>query len=214
MKQSLPQPKDVSNLTPITAHQLTADATLDQVLLAEADFTGNEAKNLTFDDSLLERVSFTEAKIDKLSLSDTVVKTSDFSAARCSGGSFIRVRFVGGRLSGIDLSRSLLKDVVFEGCKLDMANFRFAKLERVQFIECNLTETDFQAAELVDVNFTSSHLERTEFGQCKVKNVDARQAELLDIRGWQDLKGLKIDSLQLVMIAPQLAANIGITVED
>ena len=117
-------------------------------------------------------------------------------------------------MTGLDLSRSTLKDVTFEGCKLDMVNVRFAKLTRVQFIDCIMNEADFQAAELTDVAFQNSHLEKVEFGQCKLKSVDARSSQLFDIRGWQSLKGLTIDSAQLVSIAPQLAVELGLVIKE
>jgi uncharacterized protein YjbI with pentapeptide repeats len=123
------------------------------------------------------------------------------------------VRIIGSRLTGIDLSRSTIKDVVFENCKLDMANFRFAKLTRVRFVNCALFETDFQAAELSGVEFQDSQLEKVEFHHCKLRAVDARTSQLFDIRGWQSLKGLTIDTTQLVTVAPQLALELGLTIE-
>ena len=117
-------------------------------------------------------------------------------------------------MTGVDLSRSTLQDVIFEDCKLDMANFRFSKLKRVKFINCTFSETDFQAAELHEVSFGSCQLGKVEFGQAKIKQVDVRTSELYDIRGWQSLKGLVIDSTQLVMVAPQLANELGIVVKE
>ena len=116
-------------------------------------------------------------------------------------------------MAGVDFSRSTLHDVVFEDCKLDMANFRFTKLKRVRFVNCMMNETDFQVAELSEVDFESCHLEKVEFAQCKIKQVDVRTSQLYDIRSWQSLKGLIIDPTQLVMIAPELANELGIVVK-
>lgn len=203
-----------TGLDSINVQRLVTEATLDQITISYADASGLKAKNLSLDEAMLEKVLLTEARLEKLSLTDTELRACDLSAAGCSESSLIRAYIVGGRMTGVDFSRSTIKDVIFEDCKLDMANFRFAKLTRVQFINCQLTETDFQAAELTDVEFQTSHLDKVEFGQCKIKNVDARSSELLDIRGWQYLRGLKIDSTQLVTIAPQLAAGLGIKIED
>jgi uncharacterized protein YjbI with pentapeptide repeats len=203
-----------AGLNPISVRQLTAEASLEQISLAGADAGGLRAKNLGIDEATLEKVLLTEAKLERLSLSDAELKACDLSAASCSESSLIRVHVIGGRMTGIDLSRSTIKDVIFEGCKLDLANFRFTKLTRVQFIDCMMTETDFQAAELNEVEFQNSHLEKVEFGQCRIKGVDARTSQLFDIRGWQSLKGLKIDSTQLVAIAPQLAAELGLIIDD
>lgn len=194
--------------------QLVTEANLEQVIIAHADASGKQIRNLNLDEVSLERVLLIETRLEKLSLTDAELKACDLSAARCSESSVIRTHIVGGRMTGIDFSRSTIKDVVFEDCKLDMANFRFAKLTRVQFINCMMSETDFQVAELSDVEFQASHLEKVEFGQCKIKDTDARSSELIDIRGWQSLKGMTIDSTQLVMIAPQLAHELGLKVGD
>lgn len=211
----LNQPKlTKAALEPADIGQLQPEASLEQVSISHADASNKQLNNLSLDEVVFERVLLIEARLEKFSLSDGELKACDLSAARCSESSLIRVHIVGGRMTGVDFSRSTIKDVVFEDCKIDMANFRFAKLTRVQFINCQLNETDFQAAELNDVEFQASHLEKTEFGQCKIKNVDVRSSELVDIRGWQFLRGLKIDSTQLVTVAPQLALELGLKVVE
>lgn len=194
--------------------QLIPESSLEQVKLSHLDASNLRAKNLSLDEALLECVLLIEARLEKLSLTDAELKACDMSAARCAESSLIRLHIIGGRMTGLDLSCSTIKDVVFEDCKLDMANFRFAKLTRVRFVSCQVVETDFQAAELTDVEFRGCQLERAEFGQCKLKNVDARTSRLYDIHGWQSLKGLTIDSAQLVTIAPQLAVELGLKIAD
>jgi len=198
----------------VGAGEVTAEASFSRARLSGLDLGGLEAKNLSFDESLLVSVGYGEARLEQLGLTDTELVRCDFAAARCSGSSFVRVRVTGGRLAGVDLSRSLLKDVIFQDCKLDMANFRFTKLARVRFINCTLRETDFQMAELTDVRFEACRLEKTAFDRCKLKDVDARGSQLFDIRGWQSLRGLTIDPVQLAVIAPELAAELGIVVEE
>lgn len=193
---------------------LVAEASLEQVSLSHVDAGNIHARSLSLQEAVLERVLLTEAHLERLSLTDVEVKACDLSIARCSESSFMRVRIVGGRMTGIDLSRATIKDAVFEECKLDIANFRFAKLTRVQFVNCQLNETDFQAAELHEVEFQGSYLEKTEFGQCRIKDVDVRTSQLYDIRGWQSLKGLTIDSAQLITVAPQLAVELGLKIGD
>lgn len=211
----LKQPKIViATLEPIDAGQLVAEATFERISLTNVNAAGLLARNLSFDEAVLEKAHFTEARLEKLRLTDTRLISCDLSAAQCSDSSIIRTHCIGGRMTGIDLSRSTIKDVVFENCKLNMANFRFTKLTRVQFINCTLTEADFQAAELSQVEFQGCHLEKTEFAQSKIKRVDMRSSQLIDIRGWQSLHGLTIDSAQLVSIAPQLALELGLIIED
>jgi uncharacterized protein YjbI with pentapeptide repeats len=214
MKINFPKLPPRAGLEPIDLSQLVAEVSLEHVLVSGIDASNLRAKSLALDESLLEKVTLAEARLERLGLSDAELKACDFSAARCPENSIIRVRITDSRMTGVDLSRGTLKDVVFENCKLDMANFRFAKLTRVQFIDCILNEADFQRAELKDVAFLSSHLEKVEFSQARIKDVDARTSELVDIRGWQSLRGLTIDPVQLITIAPQLAQELGLAIEE
>jgi uncharacterized protein YjbI with pentapeptide repeats len=209
-----PQLPSRTDLEVIDGKVLVTEARLDQVVLSNVEAISLHASNMNIQETILEKVLFTEAKLEKLSLMDVELLACDLSAATCLESSFIRTHFVGGRMTGIDLSRSTLKDVVFEDCKLDMTNFRFSKLTRVRFINCVMSEADFQVAELTDITFEGSELDKVEFGQCKLKNVDARSSQLFDIRGWQSLKGLTIDSTQLASIAPQLAMELGLIVKE
>jgi uncharacterized protein YjbI with pentapeptide repeats len=201
-------------MEPIDIAQLVAEASLDHISLKDTDASGLHARNLSLDESLLDKVSLSEARLDKLSISDSLLRHCDLAAASCGESSLIRIHIIGGRMTGTDFSRSTLKDVTFEDCKLDMANFRFAKFKRVQFINCMMSETDFQGAELIEIAFQASHLERVMFDQCTIKSVDARTSQLFDIRGWQALRGLVVDSVQLTTIAPQLASELGLVIKD
>jgi uncharacterized protein YjbI with pentapeptide repeats len=214
MKINLPKLPPKAGLEPAELSQLVAEVSLEQVVLLSVDGSGLQARSVSLDESLLEKVTLLEARLEKLGLRDTELHACNLSAARCSESSFVRVRVTGTRMAGIDLSRSTLQDVVFENCKLDMANFRYAKLTRVRFIDCTLDEADFQTAELTDVAFQSCRLEKVEFSQVKIKRADVRTSGLQDIRGWQSLRGLTIDPVQLVTIAPQLAHELGIVVEE
>lgn len=201
-------------LEPIRAKRIFSEAKIENAILSNLDYTELKAKNASFEESVIERSHFVAAKLEKLSFMDVEAKASDFSAALCSDSSLVRVHFIGCRMIGVDFNRSVIKDVIFKDCKLDMANFRFAKLTRVRFMKCTFIDADFQAAEIREVAFDNCHLEKVEFGQCKIKQVDVRGSQLYDIKGWQSLRGLIINSTQLVTIAPQLAAELGLIIEE
>lgn len=211
MQVKQPQMINVQDLQ--KADLFFAEARFERVLFANVVAVGVKASNMHVEESMLQKVLFVEAKLEKLTLMDVQLKGCDFSATACTDSSIIRATFSGCRMTGVDFGQASLGDVTFENCKLDMANFRFAKLNQVHFIDCELTEADFQAAQLTNVRFEDCHLEKTEFAQCRVQASDARGSHLIDIRGWQNLKGLKLDSAQLASVAPQLAVALGIIVE-
>jgi uncharacterized protein YjbI with pentapeptide repeats len=200
-------------LEPADVRFLKTDTSLEQVSIT-GDASGIIAKNLRLDEVLLERVNIMEAKLEKMGLSDVIIKGCDLSAARAPESSLIRIHVWGGRASAIDLSRSVLKDVTFEDCKMDMANFRFGTLARVRFVGCTLTDADFQGAELHDVIFEDCHLERVEFSAVRARNLNVPGSQLIDLRGWRSLKGLTLDSAQLMAVAPQLALALGMKLKD
>lgn len=206
-------PMIAAHLAAGDASSFVPEATLEKVQVTEADIIGLQAKGLILDEVKLEKVSALQAHLEKIQLSDGAIKGCDWSGAICADASFIRVACSQCRMGGWDVSKGFFKDTTFKNCKLDMANFRFAKLKKVQFIECTFVEADFQGAVLEDVAFEQCVFDRTEFANAKVKNVDLRSSDLLEIRGWQSLKGAMIDGAQLVTIAPQLAATLGLTVK-
>ena len=162
----------------------------------------------------IEKVNFTRAQFGRINARDMLVIQSDFSSANVADGSVNRASFANCRLTGFDISKTALHDVTFRGCKLDLANFRFADLRRVHFIDCTLEEADFLGATLHDVAFQNCMLEKTVFNQIKAKKLDLRSSQLHGISGWQFLKGATIDAVQLSTVAPYLAHELGLIVRD
>jgi uncharacterized protein YjbI with pentapeptide repeats len=107
-----------------------------------------------------------------------------------------------------------IQDVVFKGCKLDLVNFRFAKLKNVIFRDCLVSDTDFYNAELTNVRFDKCNIEKIELSGTKNKNLDLRSSQLGSIHGSGSLKGAIIDQMQLMQLAPYLAQEIGLTIKD
>ena len=187
--------------------------------LENAHISGDIAANLTItagdlNGVLIEKVTLSWSQLPRLIARDIDVRTSDVSNVGMSNAGINRALFTDCRMSGCDFSQAQLHDVVFKGCKLDIANFRFADLRRVSFINCQLTETDFIGCHLYDVTFESSQLDRTVFEKAVCKKVDLRTSDLINIAGWTSLKGATIDGAQLAMIAPYLAHAVGLTVSN
>jgi uncharacterized protein YjbI with pentapeptide repeats len=84
----------------------------------------------------------------------------------------------GCRFTGLGLVEATLEDVVLDDCKLDLANFRGAKLARVIFRGCVLTAADFGGATLEGVRFDHCHLEETDFNGTELTDVDLRGSDL------------------------------------
>lgn len=187
------------------------EGTLEQVQLT-GDATKYNVQALEIDSVIFDRLSLLQAQLPRIVARDLIARQSDLSSTVMADGAFNRVEFINCRMSGTDFSKASLHDVVFRGCKLDMANLRFADIRRVTFIDCTLVETDFLSATIQNVAFELCVLEKTIFDGAKCKQLDLRTSELRELSGWSSLKGAMIDPVQLTIIAPYLAHELGTTV--
>jgi uncharacterized protein YjbI with pentapeptide repeats len=83
---------------------------------------------------------------------------------------------------------------VFERVKLTDASFMEARLERVVFVDCELTGSDFRGVRLKDCAIRGTSLER--------------------IRGVSSMKGLAMPWPDIVASAAALADGLGISIES
>ena len=133
---------------------------------------------------------------------------------RARGADLARVAFERCRLTGIELTEGTLQDLIFRGCKLDLASFGFARLARVRFDDCVMTGTDFLEARA---------RARCVFDGCDLSGADLRGATLRSLRaarlragrssmGVERLRGAAMEWPAIVEIAGVWAAALGIEV--
>ncbi|HUD05844.1 MAG TPA: pentapeptide repeat-containing protein [Candidatus Saccharimonadales bacterium] len=210
----LPYPQIPANLTPLNKLSLiTHDATLLSIVISGSNLPKVKAKGLVINESALDKVILLEAELEKLGLRDVIFSHGDLTAANCAESSWQRVQVKQTRCSGLKVQSGTFKDVLFESCKLNLANFRFSKIKNVQFIDCNLDESDFYQAELENVQFQNCTLRKTEFSGAKLKHVDLRSSDLIDVLGVSGLAGATIGAAQLISLAPLLANEAHINVK-
>jgi uncharacterized protein YjbI with pentapeptide repeats len=110
--------------------------------------------------------------------------------------------------------------VLFRGCKLDSVNFRDSRLTDVAFEDCVLRDVDFGSAKLIRVRFPGCQFANVDFTKATCTSVDLRGARLGSAdtpgikAGYDSLSGTRIDSVQLMTLAPLLADHLGIKVAD
>lgn len=205
--------KELNKVTDLAA-RITADAKLSGILAHKQTLSGVVAKSLTIKDTRFEQIAMTGCELRDCWLDDVVIYNCDISANKLPKLSVDRAVFKSTRLSGIQLHESVLKDVSFVDCKLDLANFRFAKLKNVIFDSCVLTEADFAGATFNNVSFDNCELDKADFSNTKCTKLDLRGSSIVDVIGISSLKGAIVSPEQLISLAPQLAAEIGLVVEQ
>lgn len=152
-------------------------------------------RHARFLDTVLTGVRGVGTNLADATLRDVELTDARLGGAQLHGAVLERVRIRGGKIDYLNLRAARLRDVVFEGCVLVEPDFGGARLERVAFADCVLKGADLGGAVLTDV--------------------DLRGAASLEIaRGVDRLAGAVISTGQLLDLAPVLAAELGVRVED
>jgi uncharacterized protein YjbI with pentapeptide repeats len=117
-------------------------------------------------------------------------------------------------LSDANFSGARLRNVTFAGCTLADANVRMVDAERVDFDDTVLAGADLHGAKLTDTRVRGCDLRGTDWTKSALKRVDLRGSRLEDIRGADRLRGVTIDSSQVVPLAHSLAVAMELTIDD
>ena len=198
---------------------LEIDGDYDRVLFSGSSFADADAGGARFTEcAFTGGTGFDGGRLRRARLSDVWFGETRLVAVDLAESSLTDVWFSGCVFAGVQAFACVGRRVLFRGCKLDSVNFRDCKLTDVDFEDCVLRDVDFGSAKLSKVRFPGSTLVGTDFTRVQCKDVDLRGARLGSAdtpgikAGYDSLSGTRIDSLQLVTLAPLLAHHLGIKV--
>jgi uncharacterized protein YjbI with pentapeptide repeats len=212
----LPDLDDLPYARALTPHRgdIDAERDYDTVLFERAEFDEPQLPNATFLDCAFRQVAITDGRLGRSSLRDVWLKDVRLTGTTFAEGTWLDVTVIGSSLAGVQVFGSELQRVVFGGCKLDSVNFRAAKLTGVVFQDCILRDVDFSGATLARCSFPGSTLTRVDLTKVTMDQTDLRGAELGLVIDSGSLRGAIISSGQLAVVAPVLAATLGIVIDD
>lgn len=204
---------------------LQTDGDYDRVRFADMTITDAPAGGARFLECAFTGVTFDGGWLRRARLSEAWFAQTRFVSLDAAESSLTDVWLNDCVLAGMQAFGLLMRRVTFRGCKLDSVNFREAALTDVTFADCVLREADFSGGKLTRVRFPGCQLADVSFSNVTCSDVDLRGAALggedaagapaPGIRsGYDSLRGARIDSLQLMTLAPLLAHHLGISVED
>jgi uncharacterized protein YjbI with pentapeptide repeats len=187
---------------------------LERVALRRLVFEERAASDLRLDESLLDNVALDGCEAAGLTLTDVRVEGGSWANLRAVRGTLTRIEARELRATGVDFAETELRDVVFEGCRLDLASFRFATLARVVFRDCRLEEADFHGATLSSVRLEHCVLAGANVDGASFSQSELRDCELTGLTGAGSLGGVRMPWGDVLQIAGLLAAATGIEVVD
>lgn len=130
----------------------------------------------------------------------------------CVDSSWLDVAVGPGRIGALLAQGSRLMRVTLADLKLDYVNLRGATLDQVRFTECRIAELDLSSADLRDVRMDGCVIGRLVLSGSTCSDVRLEDAELAALDGLGSLAGVTVSELQLLALAPALAAHLGLTV--
>ena len=170
--------------------------------LGGADFIDCEFQGATFNEAQLRGSTFRDCILEEL-------YAPVFLAARST---WREVEIRNARLGSAELHESGWQSVRVDGGKLDFLNLRGAKLIDVLISDCIINELDLGSAMGTRVALKNCTIGSLDFTGAKLQDFDIRGTELRGISGLGSLGGVVIDDVQLALLAPLLAAHVGLKV--
>ncbi|MER6812995.1 pentapeptide repeat-containing protein [Spirillospora sp. NPDC000708] len=196
--------------------ELRDDGTYLSLAYGEADLTTGGAEDV--EDVEFERCRFARSglaglRLQRAGFADVVFEGCDLANLRMFNTRMFNTEVRNCRMTGLQLTEGGLRDVRFDGCRADMAGFRFARLRTVVFADCNLSEASFQSAELHDVRFEGCKLSGTQFSGATMSGTRFRDCELSGVAGIRSFDGAIVAAQDAMSLLDVLAADAGITIE-
>ncbi|WP_461172394.1 pentapeptide repeat-containing protein [Arthrobacter sp. Z1-9] len=177
-------------------------AAADGLELSGTDFAECEFQGVSFNDTQLRGSSFRDCILGEL-------YAPVFKAARTT---WRDVELRNPRLGSAELYESGWQSVRIDGGKLDFLNLRGAKITDVLISDCIINELDLGSASATRVVLKNCTIGSLDLSGAKLKDFDLRGTGFRSISGLGSLAGVVIDEHQLGLLAPLLAAHLGVTV--
>lgn len=182
-----------ANHVPALAAATSRGVEVDQTMFSGGTIAGSRWQRTRWVDVELDGVDAANAKFDDAELHRT-------RWTRCRG-------------TGASFGAAVMEDATFEGCKLDLSGWRFAKLTKVHFKGCQLDQADFSGARLWDVCFEDCSLNGATFLEGRVRDVRIERCPMVGVGGVQALRGATIAGAEALSLTDLLADALGITLE-
>lgn len=209
-------------LSPVRLERLTPGDALD--FESGASLDGFEFDSLALDTIELASSSLSECRLSSVTagdvdlvgarLSDSVIERWNVPvlAARRSTWRDVEVR--DSRIGSAEFYGAELRSVLFENCKLGFVNLRGATFTDIRFVDCTIDELDLGQATVSRLAFERTSVDQIELAGATLEHTDLRGARLAVVNGVDRLRGTIVTPEQLSVLAPLIAANLGIDVDD
>lgn len=175
--------------------------------LSGVDAAGAYVERCRFDACQLDDLELHGASLDEFRLDGCTA-----ASLGAGDGVWRDVELVGCRVGVLSLDGAHLDRVVFDGGKVDLLNLRGATVRDVVLRDVHVGELDLGLATLRSVALEGCTVGSLVLDGTGYRDVDLRRSAIVEVSGVRSLAGTVITPTQLVELAPQLAAELGVAV--
>lgn len=179
------------------------DAVLDGLTRTGVTYRETELVRATVTGSRFTKARFLDVRFDRLDAPDLVA----------SGSTWRDVEIVGSRLGTLGLYESTVSGLRLERCKVGFLGLQGATVQDVLVEDCTIEELDLSDALVSRVAFRDSRVNQLRVRNARLTHVDLREARLDLVDSVEGLRGAVVTFEQLLALAPDLAAALGILVD-
>ena len=180
---------------------------------SDADLTGVDLSSANFIECEFDAVTLADTQLRGARFVDTLL-TASFAPTLLAGRSAWRDSLVQNpRWGSAELFDAELNSLHIRGGKIDYLNLRGARLTNVLIEDCQIGELDLGGIRGDRVAIRACRIGTLDLTRAMCKDVDIRGSEFSTVNGLEGLRGVTVDDAQLSLLAPVLAAHIGLVVE-
>jgi uncharacterized protein YjbI with pentapeptide repeats len=205
-------PVRLENLTDQPAADFRRGERYDGGRYSRAEADGLELSGTDFAECEFQGVSFNDTQLRGSSFRDCILGELYAPVFKAARSTWRDVELRNPRLGSAELYESGWQSVRLDGGKLDFLNLRGARLADVLITDCIINELDLGSAAGTRVALKNCTVGSLDLGGAKLKDFDIRGTEFRNISGLGSMAGVVVDEYQLGLLAPLLAAHLGVTV--
>ena len=205
---------DPQNLAAGYAGDLGANSGIDALAFEALSLETLALDFATVSESTFAGVIADEAEMRSIRIVDSALNGFNVPVLRAARSTWRDVVIRESRIGSAELYESGLRALRIENCKLGYVNLRGSSLFDILFVNCTIDELDLGGAKAERVSFDGCGIRALDLNNATVRDFDLRGADVQEVAGIRNLAGVTISELQLGMLAPAIASNLGIIVED
>ena len=180
----------------------------------DLDLSGREVTGAEIEACRYGNVNLSQGRLRRTLIRDVAFDRCDLANLRALDCSLTRVSVTASRMTGLSWLDDHLRDVTFDGCRIDLSSFRASKFDDVVFTGCRMEQADFVDADLRGARFEGCDLTGAQFSGARMTGARLTRCELTGISGVTSMRGAIVTSADAVALAFILAGALGITIED